>query len=63
MNSVDADLGDALGQAFVERAFGAEGKERALGMVNALEKALETDIINLPWMTEATKRQALIKLH
>jgi len=61
--AVDADLGDALGQAFVEHAFGAEGKERTLRMVNALEKALEADIVNLPWMTEPTKRQALIKLH
>jgi putative endopeptidase len=61
--STDNDLGDALGQAFVERAFGAEGKERTLRMVNALEGALEKDITDLPWMTEATKQQALIKLH
>ncbi len=32
-------------------------------MVNALERALERDITELPWMTETTKRQALIKLH
>ncbi len=63
VNAVDGDLGDALGQAFVERAFGAEGKARTLAMVNALEKSLEADITDLSWMTEATKRQALIKLH
>jgi putative endopeptidase len=63
VNAVDGDLGDALGQAFVERAFGAASKERTLAMVNALEKSLEADIVDLPWMTEATKRQALIKLH
>jgi putative endopeptidase len=61
--STDGDLGEALGKAFVERAFGAEGKERTLQMVNALEQSLERDIVGLPWMTEATKQQALIKLH
>ena len=49
--STDGDLGEALGQAFVERAFGAEGKERTLQMVNAIEKSLEQDISSLPWMT------------
>jgi len=63
VSSTDADLGEALGQVFVERAFGAEGKERTLRMVEALEKALQRDITDLPWMTEATKQQALYKLH
>ncbi len=59
----DTDLGEALGERFVERTFGAEGKARTLKMVNALEKALEKDITDLPWMTATTKQQALIKLH
>jgi putative endopeptidase len=58
----DADLGEALGRKFVERTFGAEGKERTLKMVGALEKALGEDIEKLPWMTPATKKQALVKL-
>ena len=58
----DADLGEALGRKFVERTFGAEGKERTLKMVAALEKALGEDIEKLPWMTPATKEAALIKL-
>jgi endothelin-converting enzyme/putative endopeptidase len=58
----DADLGEALGQLYVEKTFGAEGKQRTLAMVEALEKALEQDIQTLPWMTEATRQQALIKL-
>ena len=62
MISVDGDLGEALGQAFVERAFGADSKERTLQLVKGVEKALEKDIADLPWMTEATKQQALIKL-
>ena len=40
----DSQLGEALGRKFVERTFGAEGKQRTLKMVDALEKALGEDI-------------------
>ena len=58
----DEDLGEALGELYVEKTFGAEGKQRTLAMVEALEKALKQDIQTLPWMTEATRQQALTKL-
>ena len=60
--AVDGDMGEALGQAYVERVFPPEAKERTLKMVNALEESLRQNIKNLPWMTETTKKQALIKL-
>jgi endothelin-converting enzyme/putative endopeptidase len=59
----DSDLGEALGQKYVELTFGKEGKERTLAMVGALEKALERDINQLDWMTPTTKKRALEKLH
>ncbi len=58
----DEDLGEALGQEYVELTFGADGKQRMLKMVDALEKSLDEDIRDLPWMTEDTKKQAQIKL-
>jgi len=58
----DDDLGEAIGQIYVQQTFGAEGKERTLAMVNALEKALGQDIQSLPWMGDDTKKQALVKL-
>jgi endothelin-converting enzyme/putative endopeptidase len=58
----DDALGEALGQKYVERTFGAEGKQRMLTMVDALEKALDEDIAGLPWMTDTTKQQAKVKL-
>jgi putative endopeptidase len=58
----DSLLGEALGQPYVEETFGAEGKERTLKMVNALETALGDDIQALDWMTPETKKQAAIKL-
>ena len=59
---VDGDLGEALGQAYVQKTFPPEAKERTLKMVQALEAALRQDISSLDWMTETTKKQALIKL-
>jgi endothelin-converting enzyme/putative endopeptidase len=62
VNAVDNNLGEALGQPYVDATFGAQGKERMLKMVDALEKSLNQDIGELPWMTPETKKQALIKL-
>jgi predicted metalloendopeptidase len=59
---VNGDLGEALGQAYVEKVFPPEAKERTLEMVHYLEEALRQDITSLPWMTETTKKQALAKL-
>jgi putative endopeptidase len=58
----NGDLGEAVGEKYVELTFGAEGKERTLKMVQALEKALGEDIQSLSWMSPETKKQALVKL-
>jgi len=58
----DGDLGEAVGQIYVQQNFGVEGKERTLTMVNALEKSLGEDIRSLTWMSDETKKQALVKL-
>jgi putative endopeptidase len=60
---VDNDLGEALGQVFVGRTFTPDMKARTLTMTKEIEKAMEDDIKQLPWMSEATKKQALEKLH
>jgi putative endopeptidase len=61
-DSTDTYLGEALGKKYVERTFGAQGKERTLEMVQALEKALAKDISELAWMTPETRQAALVKL-
>jgi putative endopeptidase len=57
----DQQLGEALGQRYVEATFGPDGKERMARMVAALDAALDRDIRELPWMTDATKKRALEK--
>ncbi len=62
VNLVDRQLGEALGQRYVEAAFPPESKARMLKMVDALEKSLDSDIQNLSWMSADTKKQAKVKL-
>jgi putative endopeptidase len=63
VQSTDQNLGEALGQIYVERTFGAEGKARTLAMVKDIEIAMEQDIKQLTWMTDATRLRATEKLH
>ena len=60
---VDDYLGEALGQAYVDKYFGPEAKQKALTIVKEIQAAMEQDINSLPWMSAATKQQALTKLH
>jgi endothelin-converting enzyme/putative endopeptidase len=60
--AVDGDLGEALGKAYVDRTFGAQGKQRTLAMVHEIETAMHQDIEQIAWMTAPTKKLALEKL-
>ena len=60
---VDGDLGEALGQVFVQKTFTPETKQRTLNMTKEIEAVMESEIRQLPWMGEATKQKALEKLH
>jgi putative endopeptidase len=62
VNLTDRELGEALGQKYVQVTFGPESKARMLKMVDALEKSLDEDIHDLSWMSEETKKQAKVKL-
>ena len=62
VNLIDRELGEALGQRYVDVTFGPESKQRMLKMVDALEKSLDQDIHALSWMSDETKKQAKVKL-
>jgi len=62
VHNADHDLGEALGQAYVDRAFPPESKARTIEMVHAIERAMLDDIESVTWMTPATKEQAIVKL-
>jgi endothelin-converting enzyme/putative endopeptidase len=60
---VDRSLGEALGQEFVHRTFSADTKAKTQLMTEQIETAMQHEIDNLPWMSDATKAEALRKLH
>jgi putative endopeptidase len=62
VSATDRQLGEALGQIYVQKYFPPEAKTRALEMVNHLIEALNDDLQTLPWMGPATKKQAFAKL-
>ena len=63
VKATDQSLGMALGQLYVDRTFGAAGKERTLKMVKAIESAMQQDVNQLDWMSDTTKKQAYVKLN
>ena len=62
VRSTNGNLGMALGQLYVDRTFGPEGKARTLKMVEAIETAMHQDLQQLDWMSDTTKEQAYKKL-
>src|SRR3984957_19927863 len=60
--STDRQLGEALGQYYVQRAFPPEAKAKATQMVKNLVAALRADLATLDWMSPETRKQAIAKL-
>ena len=60
--SADGKLGEAVGKAFVERAFGPESKARVQAIVANIQSAMRTNLAQIDWMTDETKKQAYAKL-
>ena len=61
-SATDQQLGEALGQVYVEKYFPPEAKARALDLVHNLLAALRDDLQTLPWMSPATRKAAIEKL-
>ena len=60
---LDAVLGHPLGKLYVARYFPPSSKAKVEALVGNLLKAYDTDIRVIPWMTDATRKKALDKLH
>jgi putative endopeptidase len=62
VSATDANLGEALGQIYVSRAFTPESKMRMQAMVNNLIAAFRGRLLKLDWMSDETRKQAIAKL-
>jgi putative endopeptidase len=61
VDSVNGNLGEALGELFVAKTFPPEAKAEMLTMVRNLLTALKQRLQNLDWMSEETKQEAMAK--
>ncbi len=60
---VDNDLGELLGQLYVEKYFNDAAKQRMLALVKNVQQTFADRINRLDWMSDSTKQQALVKLN
>jgi putative endopeptidase len=59
---LDADLGEAVGQAYVQRRWSAETERQTGELIDDLRAAYRDKIEHAAWMDDETRRQALEKL-
>ncbi|MEO5617039.1 MAG: M13 family metallopeptidase [Candidatus Eisenbacteria bacterium] len=59
---MDFAMGEAVGQAYVATAFPPSSKTRMLEMVANIRGSMKERIETRPWMSAATKKEALAKL-
>ena len=62
VNATNGNLGELLGQLYVDRHYQDEARVRMETMIANLVEAYRQSITNLDWMGEETKQQALVKL-
>ncbi len=60
---VDNNLGELLGQLYVEKYFNDAAKQRMLALVKNVQQTLANRIQRLDWMSDSTKQQATVKLN
>ena len=58
----DRALGEAVGQDWVKQNFPPDAKANMEKLVHALEASMAADLKTLPWMSDATKAEARMKL-
>jgi putative endopeptidase len=63
MQVVDGSIGEILGQLYVDKNFKPEAKKRMLDLVNNLQQTYADRIQKLDWMSDETKKKALVKLN
>ena len=60
--TVDGNVGEALGQIFVDKYFNAESKKKVNEMVDNLFNSFKERIKTRVWMSDVTKQKAMDKL-
>ena len=62
LETIDAHVGEAMGQLYVARCFVPESKRQVRALAEELRTALRARLENLAWMSDTTRHAALDKL-
>ena len=62
LQSLENALGEELGQLYVAKYFPADAKQRALEVVEAVRDALRERLMEVEWMSEKTREEAMVKM-
>lgn len=62
-DATESQLGELLGQVYVQRYYSADTKKRYEKLVDNIIDAFRDRIQNLDWMSSITKKKAIIKLN
>lgn len=62
LGAVNAGMGEAVGQLYVEQAFPPRAKERVIAMVQGILDVMQSRLESIDWMGPETRAQALEKL-
>ena len=63
VGTINGVLGEVVGEIYVAKHFKPEAKEKMQALVENLREAYRQGIVELEWMGDATKKQALDKLN
>ena len=61
VHRTDQFLGEALGELYVKEHFGPESRQKMATLIQDIREVFSERLANLEWMTEETRKQALIK--
>mmetsp|Transcript_4278 Transcript_4278/g.7021 ORF Transcript_4278/g.7021 Transcript_4278/m.7021 type:complete len:444 (-) Transcript_4278:927-2258(-) len=62
LQSLESALGDELGQLYVSKYFPSDAKQRALDVVEEVRDALRERLLEVDWMSEETRKEAMVKM-
>lgn len=62
LRTTDGLIGEALGQAYIAKAFSPRARARAKALIDDIRASFGERVRKLDWMSDATKKQALDKL-
>lgn len=63
LDALEGSMGEGIGELYVEKYFPRSSKDYMVNLVENLRTSLGKHIINLPWMSDDTKVQAMKKLN